>query len=1234
MPTPNIPGNTRPTASITSPANGSTFPPSSSIRFTGSGLDSEDGQLSGNSLVWTSIITGQIGIGSPIDASLSVGDHVITLKAKDSAVAFDTASINVSVNSSTPFNSRPVASISAPAGNVTFLTSDSITFTGSAFDAQDGQLSGNALVWTSNIDGQIGTGESFSASLSAGNQIISLLATDNHGDIGTATVSITVNQAPTNEAPTASINIPDDVFVYLTTDSISFAGTGSDAEDGSLSGSSLVWTSDLEGTIGDGESISISLSAGIHLITFTATDSLGATGNESISITVNPPPGNDAPTASINTPDDVFNYLTTDTINFTGTGSDPEDGELTGLSLVWRSSLAGQIGTGTSISLSLGGGNHTITLTATDSLGATGSHSINLTVNLPPTASIGDPDDGFTFLTTETIHFNGSGLDAEDGVLTGASLVWSSNLAGQIGTGTSISVSLDAGAHTITLTATDSQGVSGTASINTNVDPAPVNNPPSASINIPDDVFTFLTTDTINFAGTGSDAEDGNLTGSSLVWSSNLAGQIGTGTSINVSLGAGIHTITLTATDSLGAAGSESINITVSTPPSNVARVSEGLVVLYDFEETSGNTVHDVSGVGSPLNLDIRNSNAVSRPNGALSIDSSTIVQSDDAAIKLIDALQFTNEITIEAWLKPANTTQNGPARIITLSKDTRKRNFTLGQERDAYDTRLRTTSTSDNGTPSLRTPNGSLTTDLTHVMYTRSHPSGETRTYINGDLVATGSAVSTFNRWDDDFRFALANEFTLNRAWLGELHLVAIYDRDLSPADVSQNFQAGPNGVTPPVPQPPPGGIRVNQGLVALYDFEETSGATVLDVSGVGTPLNLTVDDMDDVARRDGALFVKSSTVIKSHGAASKIIGALKETNEITIEAWIQPDNITQDGPARIVTLSSGTSSRNFTLGQEDSSYDTRLRTTSTNNNGIPSLRTPGGSLTARLDHVVFTRSHPSGETRTYINGNLAATGNTPSTFGNWSNSFRFALANELSNNRAWLGKFYLVAIYDRALTQADVSQNFAAGHNGITDVPTPPPQATDVTFQKGDGKGSVSETDDAELEANDPNDNAGNNRSLNVDGQGAHAHVVLKFPNIFGTGENQIPLGSTINSATLTLRMTNTTNQDPTVYRIIESWDESEVTWRERRDDVNWSDAGADGTGSHAAVAVGNFPMTRSGFQSLDVTASLQLWPDGHLNEGWVFIENSTNGADFHSSETRKKEERPKLTVDYTPP
>ena len=76
------------------------------------------------------------------------------------------------------------------------------------------------------------------------------------------------------------------------------------------------------------------------------------------------------------------------------------------------------------------------------------------------------------------------------------------------------------------------------------------------------------------------------------------------------------------------------------------------------------------------------------------------------------------------------------------------------------------------------------------------------------------------------------------------------------------------------------------------------------------------------------------------------------------------------------------------------------------------------------------------------------------------------------------------------------------------------------------------------------------------------------------------------------------------------------------------------SDGTGSHAATPVGNFPMSKKGFQSLNVTASLQIWSNGDLNEGWVFIDNADNGADFDSSEARKTRERPKLTVNYTPP
>ena len=44
---------------------------------------------------------------------------------------------------------------------------------------------------------------------------------------------------------------------------------------------------------------------------------------------------------------------------------------------------------------------------------------------------------------------------------------------------------------------------------------------------------------------------------------------------------------------------------------------------------------------------------------------------------------------------------------------------------------------------------------------------------------------------------FALANELTFDRPWLGEFHLVALYARALSPTEVQQNLKAGPEGKT-----------------------------------------------------------------------------------------------------------------------------------------------------------------------------------------------------------------------------------------------------------------------------------------------------------------------------------------------------------------------------------------------------------------------------------------------------
>jgi len=179
-----------------------------------------------------------------------------------------------------------------------------------------------------------------------------------------------------------------------------------------------------------------------------------------------------------------------------------------------------------------------------------------------PIVVIQFPVNGSTHLLGADISFVGSATDARDGALTGASLVWASNLDGEIGTGTSfVKDDLSLGTHTITLTATNSQAVTGTFSIAVTISD---NASPTVSITAPADGATFARGEPITLQGQGTDAEDGSLTGGSLVWSSSIDGIIGSGASIiKTTLAEGTHVITLTATDSEGSTGSDTVTIYV-----------------------------------------------------------------------------------------------------------------------------------------------------------------------------------------------------------------------------------------------------------------------------------------------------------------------------------------------------------------------------------------------------------------------------------------------------------------------------------------------------------------------------------------------------------------------------------------------------------------------------------------------------------------------------------------------
>ena len=110
-----------------------------------------------------------------------------------------------------PPNEAPDVFIISPGFDDTvavFFTTDSIAFSGGALDLEDGILSGVSLFWESSINGDLNTGESFSATLSIGDHVITLTATDSEGLDGFKNRSIIVTAPPQALIAFAPLPVP------------------------------------------------------------------------------------------------------------------------------------------------------------------------------------------------------------------------------------------------------------------------------------------------------------------------------------------------------------------------------------------------------------------------------------------------------------------------------------------------------------------------------------------------------------------------------------------------------------------------------------------------------------------------------------------------------------------------------------------------------------------------------------------------------------------------------------------------------------------------------------------------------------------------------------------------------------------------------------------------------------------------------------------------------------------
>jgi hypothetical protein len=256
-------------------------------------------------------------------------------------------------------------------------------------------------------------------------------------------------------------------------------------------------------------------------------------------------------------------------------------------------------------------------------------------------------------------------------------------------------------------------------------------------------------------------------------------------------VGNGPHVITARARDR---SGNERTSDPVSVTVANSTSAAEGLVVGMGFEEGTGTTAGDVSGLNNHGTI----AGATWTPNGRIGSALEFDGVDDMVTIPDADSLDLTNALTLSAWVRP--DVLNGKWRTVLFKHRTTNPVYALyAQERDPLPAGEVTIGTST--TPSKLQGTTQLPlSDWSHLAYT--YDGSTQRFYFNGNLVAsvprTGSMLASTGNltigdntvWDEQFD--------------GLIDEVRVYNRALPQADIQADMAtsvAVPDAESPTAP-------------------------------------------------------------------------------------------------------------------------------------------------------------------------------------------------------------------------------------------------------------------------------------------------------------------------------------------------------------------------------------------------------------------------------------------------
>ena len=171
------------------------------------------------------------------------------------------------------------------------------------------------------------------------------------------------------------------------------------------------------------------------------------------------------------------------------------------------------------------------------------------------------------------------------------------------------------------------------------------------------------------------------------------------------------------------------------------------------------------------------------------------------------------------------------------------------------------------------------------------------------------------------------------------------------------------------------------------------------------------------------------ASLVVDGDAVAKAICSAVSKSREFSLLAVVSNARAEQSGPARIVSFSSDTSERNFTLGQDGTAFDLWVLTRNSDGNGSQKDSHFGKVSTDRVIEVLVACRQSTA--MCYIDGKLVKKMALAGAIEGWSDRHKIVFGDELTGERDWCGTLHRVAIFDRALKPSEAT-GLIAGKGG----------------------------------------------------------------------------------------------------------------------------------------------------------------------------------------------------------